>query len=199
MRAIFLGLCLLLFSLPAMSSGVQVSMGVFKNMTQYQDKDAKDDRDPYLPMVDIGYNFERVWGLIFSPQFFYAFGSKQSNDSYGGDYKVKTYGLLYDFLYPFNEGLAFRFGFGNVIKSFKGEGGEVTVPNGSGTSTAYKPEKSEKSHTGTLNLGVETTFPSDLMPMMFTYLGARAEFLISSPLKSSKRSSFLMISFQGYF
>lgn len=188
-------LFLLIFSLNSFSSP-HVSVGLFRNFDTIQDEDGLETKDPFYAMVQIGYNFAPIFGFIFSPQFIFATTSNNSNDEYGGDYSTKTYGFLYDFLYPFGTGMAFRFGIGNIIKSTSGDGGVVTIPNGTGTATAYKPEDS-KSYTGTLNLGFETVFTSSLF--ILTHTGLRLEYLISSPFKGTRRSGYLTFSVQGYF
>lgn len=182
----------------SLKASVSVSMGLLRNMNTVQDRDGKETRDPFMPMLKVGWTSDwSLYGLRLSPHAFYALSSRESDDSFGGDYSVNIYGFLYDLIYPVNANLGLRFGLGNVIKSIEGEGGTVTIPNGDGTATAYKPGEKVTSYTGTLNFGADYTFGS---PLLFVKnLGLRFEYLMMSPLKNDKRTGYLMLSLQGYF
>lgn len=178
-------------------SSLSVSAGVLKNMNTVQDRDGKETSDPAMPMVKVGYTTESsFYGLRLSPHFFWAASSRESNDSFGGDYSVRIYGFLYDLIYPLNSNLGLRFGLGNVIKKIEGEGGAVTVPNGFSTTTAYRPGEASTSYTGTVNLGFDYIVPT---ATLIKNLGLRGELLVMSPLKNDKRAGYLILSLQGYF
>lgn len=200
-RGIFLLLLGTCFSCFAV--GPEASLGVYRSLEKFEDEEANEDKDPFRPMIKLGYKFPVFYSVNFSPQFFYTFGSKESNDSFGGDYSVKIYGFLFDVLYPIYDtsfgSFSIRTGLGHIVKSIKGEGGEVTVPNGTGTTTAYRPEESDKSHTGTLNLGFDFTMASSALFLSLKQLGFRFEYLASSLFRSEKRAGHLMLSLQGYF
>lgn len=168
-------------------------------MEKFQDKDGKEDRGSIAPMLKIGHNFRLTRKLGFSPQLGYIFNSNDSDDSYGGDYKIRTVFILYDVIYPVSNSVMIRFGLGNFIRSTKGDGGTVEVPNGGGTATSYRPSDSVKSYVGSINLGL------DLRPSFLPYrnklrkFGMRFEYHLISGFKSDKRTEYLTASFQRYF
>ena len=154
-------------------------------------------------MFGIGGNFSAFWDLGFSPQLAYVHHLPSSNDSYGGDYSMRTIMMLYDFVwvpggasFGSDVPLAVRFGIGNFMKSIKGKGGKVTVPNGSSTITAYRPGKRVTTYSGTFNLGVDMTFRPWLDS--FEKMGARFETFMFSPLSSEKRTFAFNLVLVGY-
>jgi hypothetical protein len=46
-------------------------------MDEIQDIDANEARDPYYPMIQIGYNFPPLLNLTLSPQIFYVLLTKK--------------------------------------------------------------------------------------------------------------------------
>lgn len=184
-------------NLRSTNASFSASVGLLKNMNTVQDEVGEETSDPFMPMVKVGYtSLESYLGFRLSPHFFWSMSSKESNDSYGGDYSVRIYGFLYDVIYPINTNMGLRFGLGNVIKSIAGEGGTVTIPNGNETATAYRPDEKSTSYSGTMNLGFDYTMPTTLLGL--TNTGLRAEYLLMSPLRS-RRTGYLMLSLQGYF
>jgi hypothetical protein len=90
-------------------------------------------------------------------------------------------------------------GLGNFRKSIKGEGGTVTIPNGSGTATAYKPGKAQESYTSTLNLGADWQFSKGYGGDTINGYGLSLETFWNELLDSKKRMFTVQFGFTAYF
>ena len=146
-------------SSPGGGGGFSASLGLYQADSKVQSPSGSEDSDPYSVGIAIGYDFDFYWGHLFSPQLGYIQHAVNSEDDYGS-YKMTTIYVLYDFVYKpswFAQNMSVRYGVGNFIKKIDGDGGTVTVPNGSGTATAYRPESST-SHSGNFNLGLQWDF-----------------------------------------
>ncbi len=200
-RNFFVLLFLIFFSTRAYS--LDTSLGVYRFNDHVQDGVGQEDSDPLSPMVTIGHNMGFLFGLEFSPQLGFIKHTTSVEDEYGGDYSITSFVLLYDFLWSpellqfSGGGLKVRFGAGTFIKKTKGEGGPVTIPNGSGTATAYRPGESTTSYSSTVNLGFDALF--NLVPTIFTNSGLRLEYFVFGIKESEKRVTGTNISFVGYF
>ncbi|MCB9091246.1 MAG: hypothetical protein H6621_10600 [Halobacteriovoraceae bacterium] len=199
------GILIFLFVISLTKSyGTHFSLGYHKMDPNVQSQDGSEASDPYSPTISLGHNFNAFWGMQFSPQIGYIKNKVNSGDSYGGDYKIETYYLLYDLLWnPFESSVSdstewvLRTGLGTYQKSIKGSGGTVTVPNGTSTTTAYRPSGSSKSYTTTLNLGIDGRF--NYNSQYIKKWGLRLESFLYSPFQKQKRTFAYLITLVGYF
>ncbi len=180
---------------PALS--MHVSTGVYKSLIDVQDKNGKTVTNPFSPALTVGSNFKFADGIGFSPQLGFVYHTVQTDDTYG-EYKMYSLFLLYDFMwvpqdYQF---FALRFGLGTFRKTITGKGGSVTVPNGTGTATAYRPDSST-SYSSTFNLGTDFNF--NWSTEWFTNMGARFEVFAFRPLSHEYRTYTYNLAFVAYF
>jgi hypothetical protein len=167
---------------------MQFFTGFNKSLLDVQDKKGKERKTPFEPTLAIGKNFEFSPGFGFSPQLGYIHNIIVSDDGYS-EYKMHTFFILYDFLWIPSSlpDLATRFGIGNFIKRISGEGGTVTIPNGSGTATAYRPKKErQSSYSNTFNFGLDYNF--NFSASWFDSLALRFELFIFRPLSKEYRN-----------
>lgn len=183
-------------------SAFHVTTGFYKSLIDVQDKNGKEVTNPFNPTIGVGYNwqFSPTWG--FSPQIGYIYDWKKSDDGYN-DYKVHTFNILYDFAWLPFDGMtgdnffAIRMGVGTFIKKIKGEGGSVTVPNGSSTSKAYRPDETSTSYSSTLNFGADMSL--NIFKDYFQNFGIRFETYVFRPLSKEYRNYAYSLSAVAYF
>lgn len=190
---------LILFFLLNVCWSAHISTGFYKSLHDVQDKDGDELQNPLHPMIGIGDNWKISTDWGFSPQLKYIYNRQVSDDSYN-DYSVHTFVLLYDFIWvPVDsmQSFALRFGLGTFIKRIKGEGGTVTIPNGTGTMSAYRPDETETSYSSTFNLGGDLML--DLFKDYFANTGLRLETFIFRPLSQEHRTYAYTLSMVGYF
>jgi hypothetical protein len=176
---------------------VHISTGLHKSLIDVQDKQGDEVKNPFSPFFSVGTNFRLSGGFGFSPQLGFIYHTVQTDDTYG-EYKMYSLFALYDFLWV-PQGYKFfglRFGLGTFRKTIKGEGGSVTVPNGSSTIKAYRPESST-SYSGTFNLG--TDFYFHILKKWFTNFGVRSEIFVFRPLSKENRNYTYTLGVVGYF
>lgn len=168
-------------------SGIHTFIGLNKSLKDVQDSNGKADDNPFSPALSLGYNFQLYDRFGFSPQLGYIHNKVTANDSYG-DQKVHTLFIHYDFIWltSFSDSLALRFGVGNFIKRISGEGGSVTIPNGSGTAQALRPDETRTSYSSTLNFGADYNFEYSYGWLVNT--GLRFEFFTFRPLSKENRN-----------
>ena len=166
------------------------SLGFNKALKDTQDRNGKVDDKPYSPYIAWGSHFKIADSRFgFSPQLGYIHTTQTANDSFGKQ-KIHTVFLHWDFLYvpEFSDQFAFRFGIGNFVKRTSGEGGTVTIPNGSGTSTARRPSGTSNSYSSTFNFGADYNFNLAMADSWITDLGIRFETFIFRPLSQEYRN-----------
>lgn len=178
----------------------EAGLGLYKEIDDVQDKSGDEQSLPYNLQLALGNTFNLTPTLVFSPYIGYVKHRNVSDDSYG-KFDVTTWSLIYDFLWApgmsASSGYSIRYGIGTFIRKFEGDGGTVTVPNGSsGSSTAHRPKKSD-SYTMSFNLGAETYFRPIANFLKAT--GARAELFTFHPLNGEKRSFSFNVMLMGYF
>ncbi len=151
-------LYLLIFIFSQSTHAWTVGLGVYKPDPKVQDSKGKEKGDPYSPYINFGWHIpvKYDWFPDFVPRIGYIYNKNNSGDHYT-TYKIETFTLLYDFLFQPKgwRSTSLRYGFGSFIQKITGPGGTVTVPNGGGTATAYKPSGSSQSATLTLNAGAD--------------------------------------------
>ena len=179
----------------------EAGLGFYKKDELVQNSSGDEAYDPYHFMFMLGHTFNLTPTIVFSPYFGYIKHNTNHNDNYGGDYEVKTWALIYDFLWApqmnVSGGYAIRYGFSNFIKKIKGKGGAVTVPNGSGYDTAYRPDEERASYTMALDLGGEFFFGPVTQYLKAT--GIRGEIFFFHPLNKEKRNYAFNFMWIGYF
>ncbi len=170
------------------------------NLSQPQDKvqkqNGKEQADPISPGLSLGPHFDINETWQFAPELGYILNQVSTKDHYGGKPKIETFYLLYDFVYSLSAqgSWKLRAGIGNFIKKTKGDGGTVSVPNGtSGTSTAYKPGKTKTSYTSSVNLGTEWYFSEGTPGEFFKNYRLFGEIFTFEPLDKQKRMYTLQI------
>lgn len=137
------------------------NLGMIRFEEKVQDRAGKEASDPWSPTLSFGHSWQ-VWNEFrFDPRLGYIQHVAQSDDGFG-PYKKESFVLQYDASYPIFSAASsgwIRFGFSHFMKTISGAGGTVTVPNGGGTATAYRPERVTSS-TGAVGVGVDWLFPS---------------------------------------
>jgi len=180
------------------SASTNVFLGAYKPLNDVQDKKGKISKNPLSPALSIGKNFQLMDRFGFSPQLGYIYHSNHSDDSYG-KYTVRTIFLLYDFIWvpEMANSLALRFGVGNFIKSVEGEGGQVTIPNGSGTASATRPSGKKTSYSNTFNFGADWNW--GIKGDWFENVGLRFETFVFRPLSKDYRNYAFNVGMLIYF
>ena len=164
-------------------------LGFNKVLKDTQNSKGKVEEKPFSPTIGFGYNFNLLEsGFGFSPQIGYIHTKQVTNDSFG-DQKVHTIFLNWDFIWisSLSDRLGFRFGIGNFIKRTSGEGGTVTIPNGTGTAQARRPGGTVSSYSSTINLGADYNFGLG-MASWIEDIGLRFELFTFRPLSSENRN-----------
>lgn len=177
------------------ANAFDLGLGAHRLNDKTQDSSGNDENDPYSMAISIGNKWEIYSPIKFAPRFGYIRQTNNTDDRYGGDYLIESFYLLCDFTYPILSmpNFNFLYGFGNFRKTITGSGGDVTVPNGSGTMTAYRPGKSSASYTLSLNLGLEYFF--DWRGTTVTDQGISTEIFIMQPFNKEKRMLAWMLSY----
>lgn len=157
--------------------------------------------DPISPGIAIGHSFQILQNYYFAPQLGYIVNEVKSADHYSGKYKVETIYLHYDFVRPLNQSRTFRahFGFANLIKKISGKGGEVTIPNGTGTGTAYRPSSSHSSYTHAFTVGSEQELYHTKNGGIISAYDLFGNFFIMEPLDDRRRLILVQIGISARF
>ena len=164
-----------------------------------QDENGDEEKDPLSYGLTVGHQWNWAPGIFFAPRFSYVKNSEKSRDSYS-DYDLTTMIVALDILYRIHSVhlLFMRFGIGNLIKEIKGPGGTVTIPNGSSTTTAYRPSGSSKSKSGTLNLGLDWRMGSSEMDGGGSW-GGSLTFMRVQPIDYRKAYTVYLLNLGYYF
>jgi hypothetical protein len=174
------------------------ALGFSRAEESVQDQAGKNTSDPFSPTISFGHSW-RFFGLdTFSPRLGYTKNTRSSSDSYGGDYQMETLYVLYDFLRPTNSsGRSFyRYGVGSFTKKTQGSGGNVTVPNGTTTATAYRADAPTSSSTLSLDLGWDYKFANS--GGTFKSQGFLLEFFLLQPLSKLKSTYLITLAYSFY-
>lgn len=156
-----LGVFFYFITLSPSSEAIHLGLNATQVQEKVQNRAGKEAGDPISPGIAIGHDFQiGESALKFSPKLGYVKAQEFSGDRYAGTYETQTIYVLYDLSHPINldQSLWSRFGIGNFIKSTKGQGGTVTIPNGGGTSLSNRPGKAQTSYSSSLNLGLDWMF-----------------------------------------
>ncbi len=180
----------------AFNGGLTISQAQEK----VQNQKGSEASDPLSFGIMFGHEFDWWQSTRFAPRIGYIKNTVESDDHYAGKYKIETIYLLYDVIHPLTSDNAiwFRGGIGNFIKRTKGDGGTVTIPNGAGTATAYKPGDTQQSFTSTLNLGLDWNLSGGFSGQFEGY-GVTLETFWNEILDSKKRMFTLQLAFVAFF
>lgn len=162
-RLVFFLSWFLLLSLSAAEASIQLGTGAALFNRKVQSREEADKNQSPTPefFILLGARFRLYRSILAAPELGYQFNRQGAEDSYGGDASIKTFLLRYHALYPLGGAgfsssmLALRFGATTFIRSTKGKGGSVEVPNGSSTMTAFRPSEKSTSYTAGPALGVD--------------------------------------------
>jgi len=198
MRLILIVLASLFLANPE-ASAVSLGVGLFNPFDKTQDGSGQDQSDPVSPTISLSHSWNIFGTTSFAPVVGYTQFTNNTNDRYGGSYSVDSLYILYDFLTPLSDSgdLSLRWGLGSIRKQISGDGGQVTIPNGSGTADVYKPSISKPSSTVSLNLGLDYRF--GVAGLAGTDQGVRLEFFVIQPLDKIKRTLALSFNYVLYF
>ncbi len=198
MRLILIVLTCLFLPTPE-ASAFSLGVGLFNPIEKTQDGSGQDQTDPVSPTLSLSHSWNVLGTTFFAPVLGYTQFTNTTNDRYGGSYSVDSLYILYDFLTPLSEtgDLSLRWGLGSIRKQFSGDGGQVTIPNGSGTAVVYKPSISKPSSTVSLNLGLDYRF--GVPGFSGTDQGIRFEIFVIQPLDKIKRTLALSLNYVLYF
>ena len=182
------------------SYAVELGLGFYNKQEKVQNSKGEEDSDPFSPMFLLGHTFNISSGYVFSPALGYIKHEVNSDDSYG-EYEVTTLALIYDLIWApgmsASDGYSIRYGIGNFMRKTKGKGGAVTVPNGTGTATAYRPGSETTSYSTSFNIGAELFFSPLIYGLSLN--GLRGEMYWFHPFNDSKRTYAFNIMYVGYF
>ena len=175
-------------------AAVNISVGSYTPTIDVQKETGERDLFQFNPFLAVGFSWRMMGNHFFVPQV--GLAKDFSIDDDYGDYSKTTLFFLWDFSYLLVKGLVVRYGLGTFLTRISGDGGEVTVPNGHSTATAYRPEQAITSYSTTLNLGLEYIGQA---AWANKYMGLRAEGHLFSFLDSESRSLGYTLSLVYYY
>lgn len=132
----------------------------------------------FEPFLFVNTVVQAPYNHIFLPEFGYVFHTSTQYD----DYDKSTMFFLADLGYKLRSNLILRYGLGLFRTSIGSDGGAVTLQNGSGTSTFYKPGDSVTTYNTTWNLGIENSLNNNY--------SLRFQFYMFEPLSSKRDLSY---------
>jgi hypothetical protein len=136
-------------------------VAMFDRKVQSNKEADKKQSPPAELFILAGTRFRLFKNILATPELGLQFNREAAEDNYGGKISIKTFLLRYHALYPISAGgfsssvLSVRFGATTFIRSTKGEGGSLEVPNGSSTMAAYRPSDKTTSYTADPALGFD--------------------------------------------
>jgi hypothetical protein len=154
---------IIFFMSPLALARVHLGSGValFDRKVQSSKEADKKQSPPAEFFILLGTRFRLYKNFLATPELGFQFNRERAEDSYAGKTSITTFLLRYHALYPLSSSgfsssvLALRFGATTFIRSTKGEGGTVEVPNGPTTMTAYRPGDKTTSYTSGPALGLD--------------------------------------------
>lgn len=114
------------------------------------DVDAGREKLAFNPFLSLHYPFRLSNRFFFVPELAYAIHTGQEDNT-----SKQTIILSYVSAYSWTGKTLLRFGFANEITKFSGDGGSVTLNNGSSTAEFFVPEESVTTYTSSIVLGSE--------------------------------------------
>ena len=147
-------------------------------LSTQKDDDGSRRTFSFEPYIFINTVIQAPYNHVFLPEFGYVFHTSTQYD----DYDKSTMFLLADLGYKLTPNLILRYGLGVFRTSVGSDGGAVTLQNGSGTATFYKPSDSVTSYNTTWNLGIENSININY--------ALRFQFYLFEPLSSKRDLSY---------
>lgn len=120
----------------------------FGSATQ-KDKDGEDNKTTLHPMIILNVSDQLEGSHLAYGDIGYVYHRSTDN------YSKKTMFFLFDIGYMLVDSFIIRYGIGSFWTRISGDGGPVTVRNGSGYATAYMPKDPITSYNTSINLGME--------------------------------------------
>ena len=157
--------CLLFFM--SLNAYALVGLGGYVPFGPATQKETTGSRNTFSfsPMVGVNTVFPTpFYGQLFMPELAFVFHSEDQDG-----YSKTTTLFLFDFGHQFSPSLVFRYGLGTALTRISGEGGTVTLLNGSSPDTYYQPNESSTSWNTTVNLGLENAFDANYALRFQTY------------------------------
>lgn len=105
------------------------------------------------PYITLNEQFRMVGSHLFVPEF--GFVLPDSSTDSGDASKRSMIFILWNFAWEMFPNFNLKYGVGTFWTRISGDGGQITTPNGTGTTTAFLPNDSVKSYNSTINLGLE--------------------------------------------
>ncbi len=150
------------------------------------DSTGKKNYTDFLPYICVNQFFPITGNHYVQPEFGYVFSKKEE----GNHTRSATF-LLANFSYRLPTDTFILYGLGTFYHKVTSQAGPVTVNNGSGTSTFYRPGGSVTSYNSTVDFGVEQ--------LIYNKYSARFEGFIFEILSSDRRKFSYTLSANYYF
>lgn len=182
------GTLVLFFALTLPAYGQSLNFGThipyaFKAQNDMSGSSQKFDINPF---VSVAGTYRLARSHFFLPELGYIHHTDRADNT-----SVSTLFLLYNFGFHFAGPVMVRYGLGTFITRISGDGGEVRLGDGEGTSTFYTPDESVRTYYSTANLGLEYRFSSDW--------AGRFEGHVMGPMSSEKRKFSYTLSASYYW
>ncbi|WP_372654687.1 hypothetical protein [Halobacteriovorax sp.] len=132
----------------------------------------------FEPYIFVNTILRAPFNHIFMTEFGYVFHTSKKYD----EYKKSTMFLLLDLGYMLRSNLVLRYGIGIFKTSISSDGAAVTLANGTGTSTFYRPSESKTTYNTTWNLGIENSWNK--------HYATKLEFYLFEPISSKRDISY---------
>jgi hypothetical protein len=144
-------LFILLFSFNSLAA-LMYSVGTYVPyaFTAQDDWDGETQGFALNPLVTVGTQFPAFAGQFFVPEVGFVYHRNTFDDV-----QKTTFFFLYNLTWRFLPATLFRYGFGTFLQRQSGDGGAVSLRNGSGTATFYKPKETITTYHTDLMVGVE--------------------------------------------
>lgn len=173
-------LVLFLILLPLQSHAI-INIGGYVpfGLSTQKDEDGGNNALSFKPMIGVN-TVMPIQGFnhVFLPEIGIIPQGKEADE-----YKKSTLYFLLDVGYLLSSKLVLRYGIGTFLTKISGDGQPLELPNGTETSTFYRPKEGETSWNTTLNLGLEMAITPEsavrLESYMFSWLSSARKFSYS--------------------
>jgi len=175
-------------SYSAITDGLGVGVGIYVPYAfkAQDDKDASTETFAFNPYISIHYEHPIWWGQFFKPELGFVFHSGNEDNT-----SKTTVFLRYNFAHKFNQDISLRYGLSTFMTKIGGDGGTVTLNNGTSTADFYAPSQTVTTYFSTLDLGAEYIATSNF--------GIRFGTQLMGVTSSEKRKLSYMLSSNLYF
>lgn len=169
-KIIFLLILTLSYAMPAMAL---VGVGTFvpHAFKAQSNNDGSREFFVFNPYVSLHTIIPIRGDHFFNPEIGFVFHTDNDDGT-----SARTLFLSYDFTYRLYSSFVLRYGLSTFAFMNGGDGGEVTLGNGSSTATFYSPDQTHSSYVSSLDIGVEYFYRPHYSVRFQTYI---ARFLSS--------------------